>query len=585
MASVNFCCSSIFFFFLICNFHSVFLEAAPSEDEYVRNVQAHLRIKDFQTAQDEVIAALHLYPHSKALWEVYVKVLARQGNEKEMIEVWKDYIDVFPEEKEQRGLVETLAWGVIDKASYSSSPVIRVMALLSAFLSQDSKGIEIVRRNLRDNNSAIRAVAVQLSANLRDEDIQDEIYRIFREEKVWNVRLEAIRSIGAMKIKKAQKELLDILKNPKSTAEESVAAIEALVEMWDTVTREGLGKLASSDRAGLRLLACQVAAHFGMKNDMDLILPLVNDHHAEVRNAALWALGNLRLDKVGGKSIVEIAEKKLDDIDPLVGVKAAWVITLNDPEKGQEVFRKWFKHKDRNIRITAAAHLAACGKYAFPLIIEQFQATQESYVLMNLALGLIGQRQETHKACFALYQGLQNTKERWAWDEKNNVKALVPSKLKHTDDLSNSPETIDQLTRLEILNILAIMKFSKAQQAIKTFLQQKTWGISAMAASTLLTEGDEEALELVQNLMSDEEMQIRVQAALILALWGGKDEALETLENAYSKVDRDMKERILEGIAKISSPKSIPFLLDRLHEPNQSLRVMAAAGLLICLYN
>ena len=66
---------------------------------------------------------------------------------------------------------------------------------------------------------------------------------------------------------------------------------------------------------------------------------------------------------------------------------------------------------------------------------------------------------------------------------------------------------------------------------------------------------------------------------------GGGDTALDTLTIAYSQVDREMKERILEGIVKISSPKSIPFLLDRLQEPNQSLRVMAAAGLVLCLYN
>lgn len=552
--------------------------------EYVKAVNAHLRIKDFQSAHDEALEALHLFPHNKALWEVYIKVLSKQGNEKEMISTWKNYVDVFPEEKDNRVLIETLAWGIIGNASHSSSPMIRVMALLSAFLSQDAKGIELLRRNLRDTNSAIRGIAVELSADLRDDDIKDEVYRLFQDETVWSVRLEVIRSIGAMKMKKAQDDLMSLLQNSNTTAEETAVVIEALVDMWDSATREGVERLAHSGRAGLRLLACEVVGHFEMKDDIDLIAPLIEDHNADVRKAALWVIGYLRIQELDGKPVIAIAEKKLNDIDPLVGVKAAWVLTLNDPQKGQAAFKPWFKHANRDVRIMAAAHLAACGKYAFPLIVEQFKSSREPYVHMNLAFGLLGQRTETQIACQALYEGLQNVKERWSWDEKNNVRALVSNKLKHTDDLNNSPENIDQITRLEILNILAIMKFSKAQQAIKSFLQQKTWGITAMAAATLLTEGDESALELVQNLMNDPDMQVRIQAALILALWGG-DAALDTLSKAYPQVDREMKERILEGIVKISEPQSIPFLLERLQEPNQSLRVMAAAGLLLCLYH
>ncbi len=556
-----------------------------NEVEYTKALHAQVRIKDFSSAENEAIEALHLYPHSKALWEIYIKVLAKQGHEKQMISTWKSYVDVFPEEREKRDLIEILAWGVIDNASHSSSPVIRVMALLSAFLSQDAKGIEILQRHLKDQSSAVRGIAVELSANLHDEDIKDEIYRLFQNETVWNVRLEAIRSLGGMKMKKTQNELLMLLQNSKTTAEERAVIIEALVNMWDMATYQEVARLAQSDRAGLRLLACQVIAHFQMKDAMDLMAPLIDDHNSEVRQAALWVLGYLRIQQLNGMDVVSLVEKKLKDMDPLVAIKAAWVMALNDPIKGQEAFKPWFRHADREVRVLAAAHLSACGKYAFPLIIELFSQASEPYVRMNLALGLIGQRHDVQSSCQALYEGLMNVKERWAWDEKNYVRVLVPSKLKHTDDLTHTPETVNQTTRLEILNILAVMKFSKAQQAIKAFLQEKTWGITAMAAATLLTEGDEAALELVKELMSDSDMQVKVQAALILALWGGGDVALDTLSKAYLQADRDMKEHILEGIVKISSPKSIPFLLDCLQEPNQSLRIMAAAGLVLCLYH
>lgn len=578
--------SLFFFLLLICFFSPLGLSSITlQENQYVKIVNAHLRIKDFQSAREDAVQALHLFPHSKPLWEVYIKVLSKQGREKEMISTWNEYVNVFPEEKENRILIETLAWGIVEHGSHSTSPIIRLLALLSAFLSQDSKGVEIVARNLKDHNSAIRALAVQLSANLNDAEIQEGIYKLFKEETVWNVRLEVIRSIGMMKLKDAQNDLLSLLQSANTTAEETAAVIEALVELWDSPSRKEAARLTQSGRAGLRILGCQVMAHFEMRENIDLLIPLIEDHNADVRKAALWTLGYLRVQEINGQPIVDIIQKRLNDTDPIVGLKAAWIVTLIDPAKGQKALQSFFTHADSDVRIMAAAHLAACGKYAFPLIIEQFKTSSEPFVRMNLALGLLGQNLHTDEACKTLYQGLQNVKERWNWDEKHHVRALVPSKLKHLDDLNTSPETIDQMTRLEILNILSIMKFSHAQQAIKSFLQEKTWGITVTAAVTLLTEGDEATLELVENLMKDNDMQVRVQAALILALWGGGELALETLYTAYPQVDREMKERILEGIIKISSPKSIPFLLERLKEPNQSLRVIAATGLILCLYH
>lgn len=573
------------FLFLITTACACLFADSKQDVDFVKIINAHLRIRDYVSAQKETINALHLFAHSKLLWNTYIRVLAKSGNEKEMISTWKNYVEVYPEEKSNRELTEILAWGVLEKASISSSPIIRMMALLSAFLSQDAKGIKIMLNCLRDKNSAIRGAAVELSSNVRDDTIKDEIYHLFHNEIVWNVKLETIRAMGCMKMHEVQDELLDRLQSSNTTAEETAVLVEALVNLWDRATREDVQKLAKSNRSGLRLLACQVVAHFEMKDCIDLIIPLVDDYHVDVRKLAIWVLGNLRITHIDENSIETVMKKRLKDIDPYVAIKAAWVMTLNDADKGQELFKYWLKHEDHNVRIIAAAHLAASGKYGLSLMKKEFNSAKDPYVRMNLALGLLGQRVETQNACTALYDGLQNVKERWAWDESHQVRALVPSKLRFTDDLNHSPETMDQTTRLEILNILSIMKFAYAQQAIKFFLQEKTWGITAMAAATLLTEGDEAALDLVKNLMLESDQQVRVQAALILALWGGGSEALETLSQAYVNADREMKERILEGMVRVSSPEAIPFLLERLEEPNQSLRVMAAAGLILCLYH
>ncbi|HRD55298.1 MAG TPA: HEAT repeat domain-containing protein, partial [Parachlamydiaceae bacterium] len=57
------------------------------------------------------------------------------------------------------------------------------------------------------------------------------------------------------------------------------------------------------------------------------------------------------------------------------------------------------------------------------------------------------------------------------------------------------------------------------------------------------------------------------------------------LQDFYAQADREMKERILEGIGRIGSSASIPFLVECLKEPFQSLRVIAASSLLQVLYH
>jgi len=204
---------------------------------------------------------------------------------------------------------------------------------------------------------------------------------------------------------------------------------------------------------------------------------------------------------------------------------------------------------------------------------------------MNLSLGLIGQRIYTDIACSILYDGLMQQKERWMWQSVGSFRVLAPSKVKHDDAIPNYPEAVNQMTRLEVLQVLALLHYPKAQQAIKNFLQERQWEISGLASALLLTEGDDDAVDLVKQLLNENDPKIRVQAALILALWGKEEEVVTLLQQAYLTADRELKGQILEGIGRVGSTSSLQFLAERLQEPYQTLRIIAAAALLECLYN
>jgi HEAT repeat protein len=571
----------LFCIFLLFSFGNLLSIPNPAERIY-----AHILIHDYATACEEAIQLLKANPRSETLWAAYIKALAKNGDEKGMNAAWMHYISLCPHDSENREILEAMAWGVIEQASLSSSPIIRTFAVMGAYFGQDAKGVKIILKSLRDSNNFLRAITLELASRMKDAIIQDEVLRMLRKESVWNVRMEAVKAAGMMKITDAKEDLIAILSDEKNTAEEKSAAIKSLVTIIDTAQSKDVANLATSNRAGLRLLACQLVEFFDLKRDIALIMPLLSDTHSEVRAAAIKVLGVLRIRDFRGRSIKDLISESLNQQQPNVGISAAWLLTLNDPSAGQEAFYKWLNHDQACVRHLASAALAATGKFGFPLTLTAFREHNDPYVKMNLALTMISQRKNCDEACDALYRGLTTLKERWMWDEDENFKILTTSTLKFDEGaVPNYPDVINQNTRLEILNILAIMKYPKALDAAKSFLRGRSWGISGQASALLLTEGDESALEIVEHLMNDCDQQIKVQAAFVLSLWGKGESAISILENSYKEADRELKERILEAIGNIGSRSSIPFLVDKMREPSQMLRIIAASALLNCLYH
>lgn len=556
-----------------------------NEEELGKKIHAHMVIGDFSSACNEAFIGLQSYPNSKLLRQAYLRSLAKSGDEKALMANWRCFVKEFPEESCNKEILECLAWAVIENGAVSSSPGIRAISLLGAYFSQDAKGVALLKQGLNDKNSFLRAAVLKLVSHLPDAALQDEVLRLFKSEQVWSVRLQVIKAIGELSLEASRDELTAIIAQSNYTAEEKAAAIEALVAMSDKMERAQIERLLQSNRFGLRLLACELIAYFEQSQDVDLLLPLLNDHHSEVRAKVLSVLGQLRVKSVGNVPVVDLAAKRLNDSDFLVGVMAAWLMTINDPQQGLVAFGSFLEHSVREIRHIAATALSSTGKYGTPLALKVFKSSSDPYVRMNLAIGLIGQREHTMDACDCLYKGLDQIKEKWMWNEDGFFRTLAPSVVKHDDAIPNYPEAINQLVRLNILEILAIVHYPQAQQAVKEFLQERCWGLSGMASALLLTEGDEDAVDLVKVLLQDKEQKVRIQAALILALWGKGEEAIQVLETAYPSADKELKAQILEGIGRVGSTDSLPFLVEQLQEPHQTLRIIAAAAILECLYH
>ncbi|MFZ0565659.1 MAG: HEAT repeat domain-containing protein [Chlamydiales bacterium] len=557
----------------------IFIFASPQSQS--RRVQARLLIGDMNGAVREARKGIELYPDDPLVYEMALKSLAASGEDRELMRLWDQFHEAFPERAYKQQLLEDMCWGILNRGKKARSLSPQLISIIGAALTQDIRAVHFLREAMNHSNALIRSVAVQLAAMYGDQPLVEEIVRLFSTEKVLEVRLEVIRAIGKLKVHTLLPELIYIVGDSKRGSKEQLASIQAIVNMRESVGREELEMLVASKRSGMRQLASEVIAYCRLENSADLLMELVEDTHPEVKASALRTLGLLRISSFEGKSIVSyVRPLALHSLDAQVGVTAGWVWLLNEPDTAEEGFKRWLEHSDETVRTLAAAAIASAGSYGVELAQKTIEKKTDPYVQANLALGLIGQRESCDVACQILAACLKENHEKWMMADEGPFSVLKSSTLSHNPAIPNFPDVVDQTVRLELLNLLAILEYPGAQESIKAFLKQREWRVTQLAAETLLGEGDEAAVDLVRELLSDPDKKIRCEAALILAIWGRDASAIPILLEAYPKADRQLKIKIMEALGEIGDKKSIPFLVQCLKEPSLTLRMISASVLL-----
>lgn len=566
---------------------SSLLFSIEDDEAAAKRVYTHLLIGDAHSAVKDARQYLALFPESKTLKLSMIHALCKSGNEIEALEEWKKISQTHEELKKDHHCLEALAWAVLSQGESSNQLVVRLNSLIGAALTHDVKAIQLLTQQLRGSNALIRSLAINLAATFGDLPLQDEIARLLKEEKIWFVRLEVIKAIGKLRMVNYRLQLKEIIANPKTLAEEKAAAIVALVSMYDSIDDLELQQLIHSNRSGLRELAAEIISHLDLKNKILLLLPLLKDSSPNVRVATLNTFGLLNVDEIEGEPLIHWIRPLMHDSSVEVAMTASWLSFLKNDQEAAKKLSEWILGDEGKTRRLASAALAICGKKGVKLSHELIKKSSDPYVKVNLALGLIGQRKHVRLSCETLFAVIKNREELWMWESAPNplFRSLAPSQLKHIEQIPNYPSVVDQLTRLELLSVLSILRDPKAEEAVKQFLQNQTWGIAGAAAAMLLQEGGEGALDIVRSLLEDPDDKVRVQAALLLAILGSDQAAVKVLQQAYFHVERDMKVYILEALGHVGDASSISFLLDVFNEPFQVLRVVAASALIQCLYH
>lgn len=540
--------------------------------------EAFLLIGDGRSAQSLAEQAHKAQPQSAAVLELLTRVHAYQGNEREMLQSWKAYTENIPEHSHRRDLLEAMAWGVLNQGMKARVPLLRLYALYGAAQTQDAQAIKALIQAMRDPNEAVRATAVQLSLQFRDRCLIDEICALWKHEHSYFVRIELIQVAGMLKIEGLREELEKTLSS--SAPEMQAVLLQSLVLMNEDMEDEPLSELLRNPRAPLRILACRLVTHLEKKALAPHLLDLAKtDVTAEVRAEALLALAYLRYEAPESYSL------HLQDPHPQVRMAAAWALTLSDEEKGRIELERLLFHEQQETRLLTAAAIASAGPYGVSLALAHYDSHTDPFVRLNLAQGLLGQRQEVEGASLCLASLIEVADQRWQRQSTHPFSPLIPSRVKPHPLIPSYPEVVHQATQLELLNLLAIVEYPGAQNSIKEFLRKSPWGITSFASASLLQEGDASALALIAGLLNDPDLHTQTQAALVLAHWGGDPQAIDKLQQLYPQVNRRLKEAILDSLGKIPAADCRPFLVQILASPSQSLRLIAAASLAQSLYN
>lgn len=567
--------------------HAVSEYDAGQEKQFREKIRYNLLIRNDTEAIEQASAAIKKYPHSLSLRKLYIESLSNSGAEKKLLQAWQQFAREFPDYKYDDSVLELVSKGVLHHAELSEPYASKLYRYAVAATFNDASTVESLKEALNDTNFIVREMALEASLQQGDEVLCDEILELLKRERVPSVRRKAIEVLLRIKGDDIKPLAQAILKDPMLGYRDRFSLVLSLLEGKKTVTRPEIEELANSHHAFERQIACYIFNYFHLTEDLDLLAKLVNDPIQDVRVQAVTSLGQLRVKEVAGKSIENILEQALSSDNLDLSLLSSWVLVLNQNEEQKNRFRDFLFHSNQKVRLQAASLVCYSLPYSQELATEFFQIHTDPFVRLNLSIYMLLHRIQVKEAANQIYQFMQDF-------ESVSFKASYPYPMETvwpnhlSDDFERSMSSLPKSAQSEIvtfclLNLLAIVDDPRAYPEISKFLDTHHSNIALASMPQFAKAGSGPLLELIRSFFTHEDLNKRIQAAAIVATLKKEEEALKVLYDAYSQVDRNLKEMILMIIGQIGSKDSIPFLMDAIYQPSQTLRVVASSSLLQCL--
>jgi HEAT repeat protein len=546
-------------------------------------VEAYLRVEDPRHALQKVEECYKKYPHDPKLFSLYLKVLAQVGKEKEMLQLWHSFHDHFPEEAMKQDVLEEMGWGILKKGADSSQSSNQLIALIGATLTQDRYAVPFLLSAMRSSSIPLRHVGVQLATMMRDHELIAEVQHLIHHEKHVKVRAQALLAAGQLGLKEELSYLMNLMEEPRLRDEEKMSALQAIIQIKESFSSDEIHYLVSHPKSQMRLLAAVALKQQLQPDDVQSLTLLLQDTHHDVVVQAIHCAGVLGVKEVNQQSLIPKIRELAQSSHASVALTACWYLLLMEDSQGEEAMLKWINHHQVKKRREAAAAIANCGKLGLTLAQKQIRLQNDSYVKLNLALGLIGQRVDVKNACDVVVKCMRERPEKWMREESSLFEPIVPSALSHRPEIPYYPEMVNQKIRLELTHLLSLLSAPEAPQLLRELFINRQRGVTSLVGEVLLGVGDDVAVDHVYQLLEDEDPKIRLEAALVLGISAKEKKVLPYLIEAFHKEQKQGKLQIIEAIGRLGGRESLPFLIEQMENPSLNLRLAAAAMLIMTL--
>ncbi len=559
-----------------------------SEEKQFRDkISYNLLIRNDTEATKQAIQAVQNFPDSINIRRLYIESLSSIGSEKKLLRAWQSYSRDFPDQKYDDQVLELVAKGVLHNAELSEPYMSKYYRYAVADSFTDASSVEVLKEAFHDSNFAVREMALNAALSHGDNVLCDEIVELLKRERMPSVRCKALEVLIRIKGDDAKPLAESMLADPALSYLDRLSLILALLDGKRSMNREELEKLAKSSQAIERLIACYTFGYFGLKDNLDLLRDLVNDPIQDVRLQAITSLGHLRVDQIEGQSIYDLMQPIIEGKNSELSLLASWVCMLNNNSEQIHNFRDFFYHSNQKIRLQAASLVGYSLPNTLSLAEEFFQTHTDPYVRLNLSVLLITHRKRVQEALNQVFEFLKTP-------ENSQFKASMPYPMETiwpvnlVDSFERQVSGMPSINQSEVvqfclLNLLAIVEDPRANVAISNFLETHHSSAALASMPQFIRAGSAPLLELICSFFDHPDLTKRIQAAALVAMLKKEEKALQILYDAYPLVDRSLKEMIVSIIGQIGSKDSIPFLMDAIYEPSQSMRILASSSLMQCI--
>ena len=532
-------------------------------DETALSLQTLIALKEYQLAEKNL-------PIGDTKLDVQTRLFfyAIQGQDQRAVKEWQLGAKRFPELFLDDRIVEELALSTIRAASFSPYLLPQLMAVHFTRYCRDLSFLSVIKRGLLSDYELVRQQSIETALVWGHADLDAAICQLLAIESSQGVLEEAVRYCGVRKLKDAEPFLWKRLTSVDDyTISKSVLAA-SLMTLFEDMDEAYLAECLNSPYPGVRLLASKYLGTADFPCNKDQLVSLLEDPYPELRANVLVALMKQFGRGTEEQSVIlELLLSASNDKYFKVALTAAWGLGVLGDHRGLERLEAALKSPELVVQRFAAVVIAQGGTKCVSLMQDYSQVHPDAYVRLHLLLGMLTQGVSEFSTLKNILEILQKEKETWTWKQFSCFSQIscLRGRASHTKRRLLEDSDI----RMNILRLLVAKGCIEAEEEMKRRLLESS-GIEALLVKDYFFQ-----VKNVVNLEAEKD----IHSLLLLASRDLDLDLLLRLIELYPDLSVFEKEQVLMILGSSHYEEARAFLTQRLMDPKQSMRVIAAVAL------